>query len=78
MQTSWALFGARSKLRSKVMLFSFVPISRLNNFVRQCLETAKMWQVVNKPTPNKINTYFFKKPMRSKQEASCKRVNAVR
>ena len=41
MQTSWALVGARSKLRSKVKFFNFAPISRLVNFVRQRRKTAK-------------------------------------
>ena len=41
MQTWWALVGARSKLRSKVKVFNFVPFSRLNNFVRQRQKTAK-------------------------------------
>ena len=41
MQTSWAIVGARSKLRSKVKFFNFVPISRLINFVRQHQNTAK-------------------------------------
>ena len=35
MKTWWALVGARSKLRSKVKFFNFVPFSRLINFVRQ-------------------------------------------
>ena len=35
MKTRWALVGARSKLRSKVKFFNFVPFSRLINFVRQ-------------------------------------------
>ena len=33
--------GARSKLRSKVKFFNFVPFSRLINFVRQRRKTAK-------------------------------------
>ena len=41
MQTWWALFGARSKLRSKVKFFNFEPFSRLINFVRQRRKTAK-------------------------------------
>ena len=41
MQTSWALVGARSKLRSKVKFFNFVLFSRLINFVRQRRKTAK-------------------------------------
>ena len=41
MQTSWALVGARSKLRSKVKSFNFVQFSRLINFVRQRRKTAK-------------------------------------
>ena len=41
MQTWWALVGARSKLRSKVKFFNFVPFSRLINFVRQRRKTAK-------------------------------------
>ena len=41
MQTRWALVGARSKLRSKVKFFNFVPFSRLINFVRQRRKTAK-------------------------------------
>ena len=35
MQTWWALVGARSKLRSKVKYFNFVPFLRLINFVCQ-------------------------------------------
>ena len=41
METWWALVGARSKLRSKVKFFNFVPFSRLINFVRQRRKTAK-------------------------------------
>ena len=41
MKTQWALVGARSKLRSKVKFFNFVPFSRLINFVRQHRKTAK-------------------------------------
>ena len=41
MKTVWALVGARSKLRSKVKFFNFVPFSRLINFVRQRRKTAK-------------------------------------
>ena len=41
MKTRWALVGARSKLRSKVKFFNFVPFSRLINFVRQRRKTAK-------------------------------------
>ena len=41
MQTWWALVGARSKLRSKVKFFNFVPFSRLINFVRQRRKTAR-------------------------------------
>ena len=41
MKTWWALVGARSKLRSKVKFFNFVPFSRLINFVRQRRKTAK-------------------------------------
>ena len=41
MQTSWAIVGARSKLRSKVKIFNFVPISRLINSVRHLQKTAK-------------------------------------
>ena len=40
-KTSWALVGARSKLRSKVNFFNFVPFSRLINFVRQRPKSAK-------------------------------------
>ena len=42
MQTWWALVGTRSKLRSKVKFFNFVPFSRLINFVRQRRKTAKI------------------------------------
>ena len=41
MKTWWALVGVRSKLRSKVKFFNFVPFSRLINFVRQRRKTAK-------------------------------------
>ena len=41
MKFRWALVGARSKLRSKVKFFNFVPFSRLINFVRQCRKTSK-------------------------------------
>ena len=41
MKTWWALVDARSKLRSKVKFFNFVPFSRLINFVRQRRKTAK-------------------------------------
>ena len=41
MQTRWALVGARSKLRSKVKFFNFVPFSSLINFVHQRRKTAK-------------------------------------
>ena len=41
MKTWWALVGARSKLRSKVKFFNFVPFSRLINFVCQRRKTAK-------------------------------------
>ena len=41
MKTWWALVGARSKLRSKVKFFNFVPFSRLINFVHQRRKTAK-------------------------------------
>ena len=41
MKTSWALVGARSKLRSKVKFFNFVPFSRFINFVRQRRKTVK-------------------------------------
>ena len=40
MKISWALVGARSKLRSKVKFFNFVPFSRLINFVRQRPKSA--------------------------------------
>ena len=40
-KTWWALVGARSKLRSKVIFFNFVPFSRLVNFVRQRPKSAK-------------------------------------
>ena len=42
MKTSWALVGARSKLRSKVKFFNFVPFSRLINFVRQRPKSGKI------------------------------------
>ena len=41
MKSQWALVGARSKLRSKVKIFNFVPFSRLINFVRQRRKTSK-------------------------------------
>ena len=41
MKTLWALVGARSKLRSKVNFFNFVPFSCLINFVHQRRKTAK-------------------------------------
>ena len=41
MKTRWALVDARSKLRSKVNLFNFVPFSLLINFVRQRRKTEK-------------------------------------
>ena len=41
MKTWWAHVGARSKLRSKVKFFNFVPFSRLINFVHQRRKTAK-------------------------------------
>ena len=41
MKTWWALVGARSKLRSKVKFFNFVPFSSLINFVRQRRKTEK-------------------------------------
>ena len=41
MKSRWALVGARSKLRSKVKVFNFVPFSRLINFVRQRRKTSK-------------------------------------
>ena len=41
LQTRWALVGARSKLRSKVKFFNFVPFSRFVNFVRQHRKTEK-------------------------------------
>ena len=41
MKSRWALVGARSKLRSKVKFFNFVPFSRLINFVRQRRKTSK-------------------------------------
>ena len=41
MKTQWALVGARSKLRSKVKFFNFVPFLRLINFVRQRQKNAK-------------------------------------
>ena len=41
MKTLWVLVCARSKLRSKVKFFNFVPFSRLINFVRQRRKTAK-------------------------------------
>ena len=41
MKTSWALVGARSKLRSNVKFFNFVPFSRLVNFVCQRPKSAK-------------------------------------
>ena len=41
MKSRWALVGARSKLRSKVKFFNFVPFSRLINFVRQRQKTSK-------------------------------------
>ena len=41
MKTWWALVGAKSKLRSKVKFFNFVPFSRLINFVRQRRKTTK-------------------------------------
>ena len=41
MKSRWALVGARSKLRSKVKFFYFVPFSRLINFVRQRRKTSK-------------------------------------
>ena len=41
MQTSWALVGAGSKLRSNVKFFNVVPFSRLLNSVFQRRKTAK-------------------------------------
>ena len=41
MKSRWALVGARSKLRSKVKFFNFVPFSRLINFVRQRRKTSE-------------------------------------
>ena len=41
MKSRWALVGARSKMRSKVKFFNFVPFSRLINFVRQRRKTSK-------------------------------------
>ena len=41
MKSPWALEGARSKLRSTVKFFNFVPFSRLINFVRQRRKTSK-------------------------------------
>ena len=41
MKSRWALVGTRSKLRSKVKFFNFVPFSRLINFVRQRRKTSK-------------------------------------
>ena len=41
MKSRWALVGARSKLRSKVKFFNFVPFSRLINFVCQRRKTSK-------------------------------------
>ena len=41
MKTLWALVCSRSKLRSKVKFFNFVPFSRLINFVRQRRKTEK-------------------------------------
>ena len=52
MKTWWTLVGARSKLRSKVKFFNFVPFSRLINFVRQSRKTEKKkktLEVVHKP-----------------------------
>ena len=85
MQTSWAVVGARTKLRSKVKLFNFVSISHLINFVRQRQKTAKIVasdkqtildakQTEKKFGPCWFNifNYFlniFLQPMRSKKEA---------
>ena len=41
MQTWRALVGARSKLRSKLKFFNFVPVSRLINLVRRRRKTEK-------------------------------------
>ena len=41
MKSRWALVGTRSKLRSKVKFFNFVPFSGLINFVRQRRKTSK-------------------------------------
>ena len=53
MQTWWALVGARSKLRSKLKFFYFVPFSRLINLVHKRRKTEKKkkktWEVVHKP-----------------------------
>ena len=52
MKTWKALVGARSKLRSEVKFFNFVPFSRLINFVRQRRVEKlqkKTWEVVHKP-----------------------------
>ena len=55
MQNSWALIGARSKLRSKVKFSDFVPISCLNNFVCQRQKIAKKVACGKQTIPNKIN-----------------------
>ena len=57
MQTSWAIVDTRSKLRSKVKFFNFVPNSRLNTFVRQRQNTAKNVGSGKQTIPpsNKIN-----------------------
>ena len=55
MQTWRALVDARSKLRSKVKFFNFVPFSRLINFVRQRRKLQKRGKWYTNHSPNKTN-----------------------
>ena len=55
MQTWRALNGARSKLRSKVKFFNFVPFSCLIYFVHQRRKNCKKQKQENKTKKNVVN-----------------------
>ena len=57
MKTWWALVGTRSKLRSKVKFFNFVPFSRLINLVRQRRKTET--ENFNKTNRKKFESCWF-------------------
>ena len=63
MQTWWALAGIRSKLRSKVKFFNFVPFSRLINFVCQVTANVKKLQKMREVVYNNSSNITNRKKL---------------